>query len=192
MNRKNKELIIPIVSGTGIGYGHKDAFHHALMEAGIATFNHVCYSSVIPPYSTLLLDRKLEIDPDKLRELHGHRMFSVMACATTTIPGTEAVAGIGWVNNPETGGYFVEYHGHSEEEVEDLIRVSLGELVKMHKDIYGNEPFGDDPVKFKLEKILFEPKSERDKIGCALVAALFSYQDARGGEEYTNAWQFKD
>jgi arginine decarboxylase len=68
----------------------------------------------------------------------GDRLYVVMAEERTDTPGQEVWAGVGWVQDSETGkGLFVEHEGHSESQVRDDIRKTLGALMKTRKVDFG-------------------------------------------------------
>ncbi|MDQ3158554.1 MAG: pyruvoyl-dependent arginine decarboxylase [bacterium] len=114
---------IDIVSGIGTGPTALSAFDSALNHAGVANFNLVYLSSIIPPKSELVL-RKTPLK--NLSGEWGDRLFVVMANQRQVVPNKEAWAGIGWVQDPKTGkGLFVEHEGSSEKAVKGDIKDSL-------------------------------------------------------------------
>lgn len=120
------QLTIRISSGTGFGRTRLSAFDAALRSAGVADFNLIRLSSVIPPRSTVL-----EVDGgQQLRGRHGDRLYCVYAEAYASTPLEEAWAGIAWSQrNDESGdGLFVEHHGMSQASVEHGLRLSLADL----------------------------------------------------------------
>ena len=105
------------IRSSGTGPTTLAAFDAALIDAGIANFNLLRLSSVIPPDT--------DVVPVKGRATRatgewGDRLYVVMAEMRTDRPGREAWAGIGWVQDDESGkGLFVEHEGHSEHQVRD-------------------------------------------------------------------------
>jgi len=118
---------IEIACGTGTGPNTLAAFDSALCATGIANFNLLRLSSVIPPST--------EVKPmsDKVSPIPGEwgdRLYVVMAEQRVNEPGAEAWAGIGWVQEAESGkGLFVEHEGFSADEVRTDILDSLESLV---------------------------------------------------------------
>lgn len=106
------------------------AFDAALYNAGIANYNLLRLSSVIPPESQIVIQPAgipAEIMPGKW----GDRLYVVMAEQRTDITNEEAWAGIGWVQDPKTNkGLFVEHEGTSEASVRADITASLQALMK--------------------------------------------------------------
>lgn len=127
-------LTIPVSSGVGAGTTKLAAFDAALRTAGVANFNLVRLSSVIPTGASVVVTR-----PEKqLRGEWGDRLYCVYAAQTTSTAGQEAWAGVGWaVAEDNSGrGVFVEHEGDHEDEVRQQIFDSLGELVRTR-----DEPF---------------------------------------------------
>jgi arginine decarboxylase len=89
------------------------AFDACLLEVGLGNLNLIYLSSIIPAGATLLR----QLPPDHLG-VWGHRSYCVMAQARTSIVGHEVWAGIGWIQNQDSGrGLFAEAKGASEAEV---------------------------------------------------------------------------
>ena len=130
-------LDISIRTGTGAGRTLLSAFDHALQQAGVADFNLVTLSSVIPPGSRI---RNVN---GKLAGGHGDLLFCVRAEAFAEHPGEIAWAGLGWCLDETGGGLFVEHHGGSERSVVEQIELSLG-------DMNANRGGGYGPVQIAL------------------------------------------
>jgi len=117
--------------GSGIGKGPTTmaAFDSALNEVGIANYNLLRLSSVIPPASEVIVhDGKI---PVNLPGVWGDRMYVVMAEQRVDAHNTEAWAGVGWVVDKKTGrGMFTEHEGFSEEYVRREIQQSLEAFMK--------------------------------------------------------------
>src|ERR1039457_735460 len=97
---------IQIVSGVGSAPTQLAAFDAALLDAGIANYNLIVLSSVIPPNSELI---EVEGQPQTTGNW-GDRLYVVMATAEASALNAEAWAGVGWIVNEETGqGLFVEH-----------------------------------------------------------------------------------
>jgi arginine decarboxylase len=126
---------IEIACGTGTGPTTLAAFDGALRATGIANFNLIRLSSVIPP-GTAIAPQQGPVSP--INGEWGDRLYVVMAEMRVDTPGAEAWAGIGWVQDEVTGkGLFVEHEGYSEAEVGSDIHASLGALVAGRPGTFG-------------------------------------------------------
>jgi arginine decarboxylase len=102
---------IPIAAAVGRGSTALAAFDHALRLTGIANYNLVRLSSVIPPATRIATTRH----PIRPRGTWGDRLYVVYASQPAVAPGEEAWAGVAWVQDPEDDrGLFVEHEGTSE------------------------------------------------------------------------------
>lgn len=119
-------------AGSGDGATALAAFDAALQDAGIANYNLLVLSSVIPP-GAAVVPAPFRPDGDQW----GQRLYLVMAERRETTPGQEAWAGLGWVQQADGRGVFVEHHGHSQAEVEDALRASLGEMIERRPASWG-------------------------------------------------------
>lgn len=124
-------LDITIRIGSGVGRTPLSAFDEALQAAGVADFNLVTLSSVIPPAS------RLRHVSDTLPGGHGDLLFCVRAEAHADQPGESAWAGLGWVVDETGGGLFVEHHGATEASVVQQIELSLGDMNAKRGGGYG-------------------------------------------------------
>jgi arginine decarboxylase len=126
--------IITVAKGTGTGDTKMAAFDAALQDAGVANYNLIRLSSIIPPGSEVRVGRA-ETKPDEF----GHRLYVVYASQIENEIGKDASAGIGWVMAADGSGkgLFTEHEGHGEQEVENLIRETLGCMVASREDEYG-------------------------------------------------------
>ena len=162
---KQDFMKINIASGTGVGPTELAAFDHALVNAGVANFNLIYLSSVLPPASEIS-----ESDvPLKPNGGWGDRLYVVMAQKRTTQRNQEAWAGIGWIQDPETKkGLLVEHEGHSEAEVRADIENSLGALAQNRGMQFG-------PINMHVvgKKCVALPV-------CALVVAVFESSSWKG------------
>jgi len=154
---------INIASGIGTGPTKLSAFDSALNHAGVANFNLVRLSSVIPPNSAIISNKGPITNP---LGSWGDRLYVVMAETRVDTPNTEAWAGIGWVQDKETGkGLFVEHEGNSQKTVEEDIRQSLQALMATR-----NVNFGEIQMKVVGRICKHEPV-------CALVVAVYQSSD---------------
>jgi pyruvoyl-dependent arginine decarboxylase len=157
-------LDISIRTGAGEGRTPLSAFDAALQAAGVADFNLVTLSSVIPPGS------KLRHVSNTLPGGHGDLLFCVRAEAHADEPGEVAWAGLGWVVDETGGGLFVEHHGASEASVARQIELSLADMNAKRGGTYG-------PVQMALASA-----ESTDLPACAVVIAAYRvsswYDDA--------------
>jgi arginine decarboxylase len=150
---------INIASGIGTGSTKLAAFDTALNEAGVANYNLIKLSSVIPPKSKIKVHNSGFIEKSGQ---WGDRLYIVMAELRVDTPNAEAWAGIGWVQDKTTGrGLFVEHDGNSEETVKRDITQSLENLMATR-----NVNFGD--IDMKVAGITCEHQPV-----CALVVAVY-------------------
>jgi arginine decarboxylase len=150
---------INVASGIASGPTELAAFDSALYAAGIANYNLLQLSSVIPPQA------KIIVHDDKVPEIKGEwgdRLYVVKADYRTSIPGTEAWAGVGWVVDEATGrGLFVEHEGENKSQVERQIEHSLQALMQTRGIDFGE-------IHMKVDGIL----CENDPV-CAVVIAVY-------------------
>jgi arginine decarboxylase len=125
-------LDITVRTGTGSARTLLAAFDTALLEAGVANFNLITLSSVIPPHS------RVRVVDTTLSGGHGDRLYCVLSAAYADHPGEIAWAGLGWSTDATTGGLFVEHHGGSEESVSEQIDLSLADMNENRGGGYGN------------------------------------------------------
>ena len=152
---------IIISSGTGEGSTQLSAFDKALHNAGIANFNLIRLSSVIPPKSVL----KIKSYDNNGKDGFGNRLYLVYAEKRESEIGREAWAGIGWVQTKDGRGLFVEHHGSQQAEVIRMINSSLTDMVKYRQDKFGE-------IHYQVVGVCCE-----DKPVCALVAAVYEGQE---------------
>lgn len=152
---------ISVTSGTGHGQTQLAAFDAALIHAGIANFNLLTLSSVIPPGSNVVI-KSPELGNS---EDFGKKLYIVLSEKRESEKGREAWAGIGWVQAKDGRGLFVEQHGAQQAEVMRLIKETLADMTKNREGDFGEVRYqvvgircGDAPV-------------------CALVAAVYDLED---------------
>lgn len=152
------ERIITLTKGTGTGDTKIAAFDAALFEAGIANYNLIRLSSIIPPGSKIEIG-KYETPPDEF----GHKLYIVYACEIQNEVGKEAWAGVGWTiaQDGSSKGLFTEHEGHSEQEVTNLVTETLTSMVTYRPEQYGE-------IQYEVTGITCTGKPV-----CALVAAVY-------------------
>jgi arginine decarboxylase len=113
---------ITIRTGSGRGRTRLSAFDHALLTAGVAGFNLVTLSSMIPPQS------RVTVVEEPLPGAHGDRLYCVLATAYADRPGETAWAGLGWTFDAASGGMFVEHAASGEAALLEQIELSLTDM----------------------------------------------------------------
>jgi arginine decarboxylase len=104
--------VIRVSRGTGSGPTRLAAFDRALQDAGLADYNLIRLTSVIPPNAVVR-----EVSSfDNAGGAHGDAAYCVYADAYASTPGEQAWAGIAWADHYDnTGaGLFVEHTASSE------------------------------------------------------------------------------
>lgn len=156
---------IHLASGIGTGPTTLSAFDAALNDAGVANYNLIRLSSVIPP-STTIVQHTDTIDVALLPGGWGDRLYVVMAEQRVETPNEEAWAGIGWVQDKETGkGLFVEHEGGSEAKIRADITQSLEALMKTRGIDFG-------PIQMHVVG-----KTCTDHPVCAMAVAVYQASD---------------
>lgn len=154
-----RKMTIKLASGIGSGPTKLAAFDSALNHAGVANYNLIRLSSVVPPGTDIQIS---ENAITKLPGKWGDRLYVVMAEQRESTPNREAWAGIGWVQDKKTGrGLFVEHEGESETTVREDIQDSLHALMATR-----NVDFG------KINMHVVGVTCHRDPI-CAMVIAVY-------------------
>lgn len=117
---------IAVTAGSGSGPTKLAAFDAALGRAGVSNFNLIPLSSVVPMGSIVTP----EVGDLPVPEgAWGDRLYVVIADSRTDTPHEEAWAGVGWIQEEDTGrGLLVEHVGHSEAQLIADIESSLDAL----------------------------------------------------------------
>lgn len=142
-----------IAAATGTGPTPLSAFDAALCDVGIENQNLIYLSSVIPPRAEIVqvnTGETIDVGAD-----WGDRLYVVIAEHRATEPGEEAWAGIGWVQEGDGRGLFVEHHGSSEASVRKDIQSSLAAMVSLRE----HNNFGDFNMKISGGHCEGEPLS---------------------------------
>lgn len=162
-------MIIKVATGIGTGPTKLAAFDSALNHAGVANYNIIRLSSVIPPKTDIqVVDNGVSNLPGEW----GDRLYVVMAEERVDTPNTEAWAGIGWVQDKDTGrGLFVEHEGNSEKTVREDIRQSLEALMATR-----NVDLGKIHMKVVGRTCKHQPV-------CAMVVAVYQASDWENAAE---------
>ncbi|KND49211.1 MAG: Pyruvoyl-dependent arginine decarboxylase [Parcubacteria bacterium C7867-008] len=149
---------IKISTGTGTGTTRMAAFDAALFDAGVANYNLIRLSSIIPTGFTVETG-KAELEEGEF----GHKLYVVYASQIEDEVGKDAWAGIGWTKMEDGSGrgLFTEHEGHSEHEVTALITNTLTDMKKYRSEKYGDVGHVTTGI------------SCTDKPVCALVIAVY-------------------
>ncbi|OGL39205.1 hypothetical protein A3J32_01480 [Candidatus Saccharibacteria bacterium RIFCSPLOWO2_02_FULL_46_7] len=155
-------MIIQISTGIGKGPTELSAFDAALNAAGVANFNLIRLSSVIPP-KTKIITYKGKIDD--VQGKWGDRLYVVMADKRVDTPNTEAWAGVGWIYDKTTNlGMFAEHTGSSEATVRLNIKQSLEAFASIRKN---------ELVSYKMNMAVTGLMCTKEPV-CALAVAAYS------------------
>lgn len=154
-----------VAPGIGTGPTKLSAFDAALNDAGVANYNLIRLSSVIPP-ETIVKPLKGKIPSKRMPGGWGDRLYVVMAEKRVDTPNTEAWAGVGWVQDKQSGkGLFVEHEGENEQTVRRDIRQSLEALMATR-----NVNFGPIHMQIAGRTCTHHPV-------CAIVVAVYQASD---------------
>ena len=127
-------LTIEVGAATATGATEVAAFDAALRELGVGEANVIRLSSVIPPRSQVRRAARVGKPIE-----WGDRLYCVYALGHATATGAATAAGIGWVQltDGSGAGLFVEHHGESTGQVEELIHASLTEMTAARSGRFG-------------------------------------------------------
>lgn len=130
-NSPSAEFEISVRTGSGQGRTRLSAFDSALLAAGVANYNLLPLSSVIPPSA------RVSRNPTPLPGGHGDRLLCVYAAAHADHPGEHVWAGLGWTIDSQGRGLFVEHTAGGSETVEEQILLSLADMAEERGGGYG-------------------------------------------------------
>ena len=116
-------LLIRVSTGSGAGPTLLAALDAALFAAGVAEFNLVQLTSVIPPNAVV---REVP-GSDQVHGAKGDLAYCVYAAAYASTPGEQAWAGIAWALHEDRSGVglFVEQVASSEAMLRHDLRITL-------------------------------------------------------------------
>jgi len=155
-----KNLKIYITKEVGEGTTRLSAFDNALQKAGIANHNLIYLSSIIPINSEIKIAK-----PNISEHGYGNKLYTVMARFDQVTIGKEAWAGLGWTQDKEGRGLFVEHWAENKEAVIKLIQNSLNDMKAKRNYKYG-----------KIEYCLAGVRCENKPV-CAIVSAVFKIEN---------------
>jgi arginine decarboxylase len=151
-------LDVVVTCGTGTAPTELAAFDAALQEAGVAHFNLIRLSSLIPPGSRVSAPQAWP----PLAGGWGDRLYAVYADHRVSTPGAWACAGLGWIQDDDSGaGMLVEHCGEDEAEVEARLKATL-------EDLAGRRPGRFGPRSARITSIACAD----DPVAAVVVAAL--------------------
>lgn len=126
---------ITVRSASGAARTTLAAFDHALIAAGVANFNLILLSSVIPPGSTVTV---VDGAAEPVAGTHGDRLYCVVSTSYAVEPGQQTWAGLGWTVDAASGqGLFVEHSAATEADLRRVIDDSLRDMVAHRGGGYG-------------------------------------------------------
>jgi arginine decarboxylase len=108
------------------------AFDAALFDAGVAGYNIVRLSSVIPAHAEV----REVAGADQMTGVPGDVAYCVYAAAYASTPGEEAWAGVAWAvsNNGSGVGLFVEHTASSELMLRHDLRLTIEAMAKTREN----------------------------------------------------------
>jgi arginine decarboxylase len=122
---------IVVTTGQGVGATKLSAFDAALWDAGIAGYNLIYLSSVIPSGCEIAKEKYRSKD-----EEIGWRLYCVISINYLSQGDTsESWAGLGWAFRKERGGIFIEEAAASRDGVVEKIRAAYEEMSSRRGDI---------------------------------------------------------
>jgi arginine decarboxylase len=129
---RTDRLLIRVSTGSGAAPTRLAAFDAALFAAGVAGYNILRLSSVIPPHAVV---REVP-GAEQIQGATGDVAYCVYAAAYASTPGEQAWAGLAWATDPDEsgGGVFVEHTACSE----SVVRRDLTATIEAMSRIRGN------------------------------------------------------
>lgn len=119
--------VIRLSTGTGSGPTRLAAFDAALVAAGLAGYNLLPLSSVIPTGAQVVV-----VEPaDQVTGQHGDILYCVYATAAALQPGAEGWAGVAWAlhDDGSGAGLFVEHHAATEAALQADLGATLSAMI---------------------------------------------------------------
>lgn len=146
----SRPLDIAITCGTGQAPTELAAFDAALHQAGVADFNLIRLSSLIPPGSRITAPERWS----PLAGSWGDRLYAVYAEHRVSAAGRRACAGLGWFVNEDTGaGVLVEHHGDDETTVESQLKATMDDLAERRPGRYGMQSWRINSIRCESEPV---------------------------------------
>lgn len=136
---------IYITSGKGTGKTLLSAFDSALFDAGVSNYNIITLSSIIPPTAQIKQQKYKTPDAE-----YGHRLYTVMSEMRSRESGRWIGAVIGWCQEEDGRGVFVEHE--IIENTEDMVKTFLNEEAKKSlSDLCRLRGFTFSPQKMRMK-----------------------------------------
>lgn len=150
-----------VTKGVGMGETELAAFDCALLDAGIANFNLLYLSSIIPAGAEVKIGRPTFGDKD-----FGNRLYVVMAQMRQSQKEKHACASLGWTisGNGSGRGLFVEHIGESLEETNKQVEITLGSMIKSRNGEFGKIEYETASIACSTVPV------------CALVVAVYKQE----------------
>lgn len=124
--RHPSRLLIKVSMGSGAGPTRLAAFDSALFAAGVANYNIIRLSSVVPPHAVVREVSGL----DQIQGAVGDVAYCVYAAAYASTPGERIWAGLAWAvdHNQSDAGLFVEHTASSESAVRRDLHTTIAAM----------------------------------------------------------------
>ena len=144
-------LVIRVSRGAGAGSTRLAAFDVAMHEAGVAGYNIIRLSSVIPSQSVV----REVTGANQIKGTQGDVAYCVYAAAYASTPGERAWAGLAWATHEDGSGagIFVEHTAASESVLRrdldatiDTMSLTRGHLYQVAGQIVSTAICVDHPV----------------------------------------------
>lgn len=162
---------IRVVTGIGTGKTTLSAFDAALTDAGVSNYNLILLSSIIPPGSKVVRQKRYQTPPQEF----GHKLYVVKAEVRSEEVGKFIAAGIGWYQLDDGRGFFVEHEIKGETKVAVESEINL-RILNSLKDMcqFRHIRFEEKRLKcaISLTKIIDHPT-------CVLVLAVYQSEGWR-------------
>lgn len=159
---------IVVTSGFGQGKTKLSAFDAALKSAGVQNYNLIYLSSIIPPKAKVVKKSKYSAPKGE----YGHRLYVVRAEIRSDRTGRYIAAGLGWYQNGDGSGVFVE---HEEEgETKEAVRMNLErQIIDSLRDLckFRGFPFHESHAQLSVSIGAVESQASS-----AIVAAVYQSQ----------------
>jgi arginine decarboxylase len=162
------KLTVEVVNGVGEGKTLLSAYDQALVHMGVANYNLIPLSSIIPPQTTVIKKEKYSPPPNEF----GYRLYCIKADIRSETPNQAIAAGIGWYQFDDNRGLFVEHEltAETKEEAQEKIQKRITDSLNDLMD-FRNVPF--DPKKVFASIAVTQVI---DKPAAALSVAVFQSQ----------------
>jgi arginine decarboxylase len=166
---------ILVLGGCGHGLTTLSAFDHALFNIGIHNYNLIRLSSIIPPGSLVEICSTYSARETE----YGHRLYVVMAEQRSVVPGTVVGAALGWYQDSDGRGVFVE---HADTDVNASGPGCLESTLRRHVNWSLRDLCALRGIDFHEDRGGFLVSTgvvEEQKACCAVVSAVYSSEPWR-------------